>query len=162
MSIPSSASGCFQQPALEDGEIGQEPYHIHPELYATSTYCCVAVHRETLRAVGMCRTAEPALSSIVYDHRVHGLHPGRGQPGVGPCGDPEGRETTVPRAAFQRGLAAQLRGGDAVPVPAVVEEMTVAPGGVEACLSLTRALGPRDAARDTATSTPDPAATRGD
>lgn len=110
----------------------------------------------------MCGAAEPALSSIIHDHRIHGLHPGRGQPGVGPRGDPESRETTVPRAAFQRGLAAQLRGGDAVPVPAVVEKMTVTPRGVEACLSLTRALGPRDAARDTATPAPNPAATRGD
>ncbi|KAL1475270.1 hypothetical protein MTO96_037411 [Rhipicephalus appendiculatus] len=46
-----------------------------------------------------------------------------------------------PRATLQRGPAAQLRGGDAVPVPAVVEKMTFTPRGMEACLSLTSGLG---------------------
>ncbi|KAL3232023.1 hypothetical protein MRX96_023106 [Rhipicephalus microplus] len=90
----------------------------------------------------MCWTTEPTLSSVVNYHRLHGFHPGRRQSRVGFGGDTQGRKTTVPRVTLQRGPAAQLRGGDAVPVPAVIEKMTFTSRGMEACLSLTNGLGP--------------------
>ncbi|XP_054927606.1 uncharacterized protein [Dermacentor andersoni] len=57
--------------------------------------------------------------------------------------------------------AAQLRGGDAVPLPAVVEKMTFTPRGMEAFLSLTSGLSPCDARAAAAVHSPHPTATGG-